>query len=234
MRSSQAWWPSCVLMAVALTGCGNDRDPGDDDDDAAADGDADSDSDADADADADGDADADADGDADPVCGEPAIESICGNDASIVMGMARAGDGIEETQGQLVVVLNHYRLGDGIAGGVAHSGAVVPDSDIAGAGAAFEFDMCDASAMWTEDNCEYNLIAFLDLDGDVPPGVQALPEVGEPAGRLVISLSCTHDGPMCIDIVLDCLDGPSCGAFTDPPGCQCSPQTCNSDAIICS
>jgi hypothetical protein len=96
----------------------------------------------------------------------------------------------------------------------------------------FALDMCEGGAMWSDTNCSYTVIAILDLNKD-QSDQNALPDEGEPTGRAVdITFSCDGEAP-CVDIVLDCIDGPDCATFSDAE-CSCDPAGCSSIASICS
>ncbi len=161
-------------------------------------------------------------------CMPPTGASICGNDNSIVRGLATLPDGTAPAAGSLLVLLNHEYLGDGANGGVPHNGVALPGADFGAGAVPFELDMCANGEMWSEENCDYIVSVTLDLDAD-----NAI-DPGEPTGRASIFLSCTGDAP-CVELVLDCTDGPSCLAFEDPPVCGCSStgQSCNSPILAC-
>ncbi len=138
----------------------------------------------------------------------------------------------DSTSGNLVIGLTHYRLGSGDTGGAYHTHAVVSGVDLAaGATREFSLDMCGGGGMWSEDNCEYQLIAILDQNGNNESGFNMIPDPGEPSGVIPIELSCNGSSP-CVDLVLDCM-GSSCTAFTDPGACSCAPQSCGSDFVTC-
>jgi hypothetical protein len=93
--------------------------------------------------------------------------------------------------------------------------------------------MCDDGEMWSEENCDYGLLAVLDVNGNNFDGSTQLPDAGEPATRYApLDLSCEGESP-CLDIVLDCLDGASCVTFTPPRVCACADESCGSDYALC-
>jgi hypothetical protein len=96
----------------------------------------------------------------------------------------------------------------------------------------FALDMCDEGvAMWTEENCTYGLVVILDQNGN-QGWDNMLPDVGEAATRVpALRVSCDEEPP-CLDIVLDCTDGPSCVTF-GAAGCGCEPSSCGSDFALC-
>lgn len=165
-------------------------------------------------------------------CAEPAY-TVCGNDASVVRGHISLGDQIEgvSTKGNLFIALTHDAYSASLGGGY-HTSTVVREVDLADGPVEFSLDMCEGSAMWSEENCDYGLVVILDQDSDQHSG-NLLPDVGEPATRYgPIVLSCDGESP-CLDIRLDCLDGESCVQFTSPSECACSEDSCGSTYAIC-
>jgi hypothetical protein len=168
------------------------------------------------------------------VCGPP-TSSACGNPASVVRGSIRLLPGVAPaaTAGQLVIALTHYREGDGAKGGVPHASVTIPGVDLAKGPVPFQLDMCTDSAMWSEDNCEYNLVAILDTNTNNDL-LHLGPDPGEAATRIGgILLSCRGTSP-CLDVVLDCTAGSSCTSFVDPSVCRCAMNGCMSDYAECS
>ncbi len=162
--------------------------------------------------------------------------SLCDNQASIIRSSVVLPEGAEPISGDLVFSLLHRRYGDPTQGGHPHAVHRVPGITlVAEESFPFEIDMCDANAsMWSEENCEYNLVVSLDLDGDngIGPGSFA-PDAGEPTAVAVFDLSCHAAGPTCLDVELACTDGASCVAFEDPGACECAADSCDSEAAIC-
>jgi hypothetical protein len=166
-----------------------------------------------------------------PECAPPDA-STCREQGSLLRGTVRLPAGFDgPARGDLMVAVTHYRLGDGDYGGVPHYGAVIEDVDLSEGPVEWTFDMCLGGAMWSEENCEYNLVAVLDGGGDNDP-YNVLPETGEPSHRQVLAISCEDASP-CLDVVLDCVDGPSCVQFSDPGACECAATSCNSDYTTC-
>lgn len=174
------------------------------------------------------------------VCDPPSIESACKNGASIIRGVVRLAPGLVPsvgTVGRIVIGLTHHRgLGEYAQGGHLHWYKVLPKKDLAAGPIPFQLDMCGGgTAMWSEDNCEFNLVVLLDANGNngvTGEGWQQVPDPGEPATRKVIDLSCRGESP-CLDVVLDCVDGASCVSYTDPGACKCAAKTCDSPSTIC-
>jgi hypothetical protein len=169
-----------------------------------------------------------------PECEEPPRASLCGNAASLVQGVVTLPDG--EASGDLVVALMHRRHGSPEAGGHPHwfwefEGVAISSTR------AFEFtiDMCEGSAeMWSEENCEYNLVAILDADGDNGWGAaEAVPDPGEPSALATFELSCHADGPTCVPLRLGCMEGAACVRYESPGSCGCSDTSCPSEAGLC-
>src|SRR5262245_52741773 len=102
------------------------------------------------------------------VCAPPrGVTSVCNDPKSIVRLVARLGVGVDAAEGELVINMNHYRLGDGINGGVAHVSTSKPSVALGpGKMAQVDFDMCAGGDMWSEENCEFWLWGFIDTNGN--------------------------------------------------------------------
>lgn len=162
--------------------------------------------------------------DAGAACPSAKTKSVCGT-AAIVRVHVALGAGVPSASGKLVLRLNHYRLGSGSSGGVGHTEKVLPAATLAPGGAIdAEFDMCSGGAMWSEENCEFNLVGFVDTNGN-----GAL-DPGEPAGRAVVEVSCRAEGPPCFALTLGCTSGAGCASFADPGACKCAPVGCTTPA----
>ncbi len=162
--------------------------------------------------------------------------SLCDTQAAIIRASVRLPPGSEPISGDLVFSLMHRRYGDPAQGGHPHAVRRVPGvTVVADEAFPFEIDMCDANAtMWSEENCEFNLVVSLDLDGDNGVGpVTFAPDAGEPTAMAVFELSCRAAGPTCLDVELSCVEGPSCIAFEAPGACECAVDSCDSEAAIC-
>ncbi|MCO4772990.1 MAG: hypothetical protein KDA24_23355 [Deltaproteobacteria bacterium] len=168
-----------------------------------------------------------------PECGPP-MQGACDNEASIVRGTVRLGESLigEDPEGDLIISLTHLRLGGGAGGGFFHAQTVIEDVDLSAGPVPFQLDMCSGGAMYSEENCEYNLIAVLDRNGNGSGAIT--PDDGEPTGRIGdLSVSCGGDAP-CVDLVLDCTDGLDCVAFEDPSEtCSCASDACESIYAAC-
>ena len=79
--------------------------------------------------------------------------------------------------------------------------------------------------MWSEENGNYHIHAFIDQNNN------GAVDAGEPAGTKEIRLSC-EDDPHCEGLALDCLDGVSCFGFQDTP-CDCNADVCGSEYHTC-
>lgn len=113
-----------------------------------------------------------------------------------------------------------------------HIHTIVPDVDLAAGPVEFAFDMCEGGEMWSEENCEYNLIAILDQDGSNSAS-SFLADPGEPAHREVIDLSCHTESP-CFEFKLECLDGKECVKFDEEATCACADASCASPIVTCN
>ncbi len=165
-----------------------------------------------------------------PTCDAP-VTSVCGNPSSVIQGHVRLADGVGPARGDLFLALVHEAY-SGAAGGGYHAHTRLRDVDLSEP-VPFALDLCLGSAMWTEDNCTYALQVVLDLNGDQSAS-KLLPDVGEPARKVRrLDLSCRGEAP-CLDVVLDCTDGPTCASFRDLSECACEAQTCSSDFALCN
>lgn len=183
------------------------------------------------------DVDTNADGDTDVdtafTCDDDVPRSACDNPASVIRGQVRLAPGSTgPTTGTLFVALAHEAY-SGEAGGGYHIDITIPSVDLAAGPVPFELDMCLGGAMWSEENCDYGLVAILD-QADDQAWDNLAPAPGEPATRIPhLALSCGDAAGPCLDVVLDCTDGASCVAFSSPATCACSEDSCPSDYALC-
>jgi len=189
-----------------------------------------------------GSAETSSDGGADSSSGEPSPaceatgDSVCGNPASLIHGAVRLPAGMEPAEGDLVIELMHRRYGSPANGGHPHQIWRQPNVTVsADALVEFDVDMCDANAsMWSEENCEYNLIVILDRNSDTALAPDSLaPDVDDPTAVEVFNLSCHATGPTCFELELSCLGGAACVTYEAPPACECAADSCASEAAIC-
>jgi hypothetical protein len=175
-----------------------------------------------------GDASAGGDSSFTPTCATATLASSCSKSQSIVRTVVKLGANMPDATGTLVVDMNHYRLGSGATGGIAHVQATKANATISATTTTeLDFDMCTGGEMWSEDNCEFWVYAFVDKNNN-----KTL-DPGEPAGHAIENLSCFASGAACWGIVLDCTAGASCAAFTDPGACACQKPSCNSPITTC-
>jgi hypothetical protein len=170
-------------------------------------------------------------------CSAPPASS-CNKTGSIVRGQVSLAPGLQPTStaGSLSISLSHYRLGNGSSGGVPHAGIQMPNVDLAQGPVEFALDMCTGGEMWSEDNCEFNVIAILDTNGNNAVNgfdTNFLPDPGEAAGRSLVGVSCAGESP-CIEVELGCKDGAACTAFADPGACKCTQPSCASPITTCT
>jgi hypothetical protein len=162
--------------------------------------------------------------------------SQCDNKASIVQLAVTVPVEAEGT-GDLVVALMHRRYGQPEDGGHPHWLWRFDEQPLSATEPTYvNVDMCDGNAvMWSEENCEYNLIVLVDgndnngLTGDRV----ARPDPGEPAILLPYEQSCHHEGPYRFELALDCLDGDACVTYAPEPACECAETACDSESAIC-
>ena len=167
-------------------------------------------------------------------CEEPTIASLCDNAASLVQGLVTLPEG--EASGDLVLAMMHRRHGSPEAGGHPHWFWQFDDVSLSSSEPLpFTIDMCEGNAeMWSEENCEYNLVALLDADGDNGWGAaRAVPDPGEPSAVATFDLSCHAEGPTCVQLELGCTDGAACVLYESPGACECAEESCPSEAGLC-
>jgi hypothetical protein len=141
----------------------------------------------------------------------------------------------------LVVFLHHQitvSAKESSQGGHPHAYKTVPVKDVAKGEASFAIDMCElGTAMYSEENCGFNLVVMLDEDGSNDPDANGATAMIAQKGELVkmtpIDISCHKPSP-CMTIAADCADGDTCTTFTALKACKCAAQTCTSDDTICT
>lgn len=148
-------------------------------------------------------------------CAE-ASKSSCGDPASVIGVVVRAGsEGV--TTGDLVVYMTHVDLGQTNQGGYYHTSIALPGVDLSDGPIVTEVDMCEGGEMWSADYGDYNLLAILDQDGsNQPDGFSSdrTPDADEPSARVSPVAMVPGAPSQCFDqVVLDCLDGRSCTAY---------------------
>jgi len=149
-------------------------------------------------------------------CREPAAAGLCGT-RGIVRLLAQLPAGALPATGTLMANMNHFRLGSATTGGVPHiTGARGPTVTLAPGGAAeIQFDLCTAGEMWSEENCEFSSLVWVDTNGN------STVDPGEPAGRVTMDVNCHVTTQPCTPVTLGCTTGASCAVFTDPGVCAC-------------
>ncbi|MEL6344170.1 MAG: hypothetical protein AAFV53_13705 [Myxococcota bacterium] len=182
-------------------------------------------------------------GDRDPAAGPSpliwpdASESLCDNPASIVQIAATLPTGAEPGAHDVVVAMMHGRHGDPTNGGHPHWIWRFEDQTMSDTEPTFlEVDMCRGNAiMWSEENCEYNLIVMVDenQNNGLSSNNLARPDEGEYAAVQVFNQSCHHDGAYQFELTLDCVDGADCILFNGESGCACADPECPSESGIC-
>jgi hypothetical protein len=162
--------------------------------------------------------------------------SQCSNKASLVQ-LAITVPAEAQGAADLVVALMHRRHGQPENGGHPHWLWRFDDQALSATEPTFlTIDMCEGNAvMWSEENCEYNLIVLVDgNDNNGFSGERlARPDPGEPAVLLPFQQSCHHEGPYRFELSLDCLDGDACVTFAPEPACVCAEPACDSESAIC-
>jgi hypothetical protein len=140
----------------------------------------------------------------------------------------------------LRVFMHHQfvlRSDENKTGGHPHAFTTSDKIDMVKGEAHFSIDLCElGTAMYSEENCGFNIIALLDENGNNDPdtgGVMAfVPDKGELLKMVPVDVSC-RGASQCLSIVADCADGDVCTTYTPPTECKCAATTCPSDDKIC-
>jgi hypothetical protein len=103
----------------------------------------------------------------------------------------------------------------------------------------FEMDMCGlGTAMWSEENGMFNLVAILDennlhdVEKSADPSKSQIPQEGELIKMIEVEVSCHKPSP-CVGLRLDCVDGQACTTITPIASLACASNACASDSSFC-
>jgi hypothetical protein len=140
----------------------------------------------------------------------------------------------------LRVFMHHQyvlQASEGKQGGHPHAWDSFSNVDVAKGEARFKLDMCElGTAMWSEENCGFNIVVMLDENGDNDPnkgGLPALmPQKGELVAMVPLDISCHKPSP-CLEIEAKCADGEACTTYTPITKCACAADKCPSQDSIC-
>ena len=185
--------------------------------------------------------------------GAPAPADACGavpkslctpaNPGSVIRGIVKFDPAhyAGKPAPKLVVFLHHQftvTAKEATLGGHPHAYRTFDVKDVSKGEAAFALDMCElGTAMYSEENCGFNLVAILDEDGKNDPDTYGQTAMIARKGQLVkmtpVDVSCHKPSP-CLTIQADCLDGDTCTTYTALKECKCAAQNCTSDDTICT
>jgi len=154
-------------------------------------------------------------------CVTPVPASKCGTPAesSVIRGVV-SFDPTHYSEGQnvnLALYLYHQwtmSASEATLGGHPHAYKYIKGVDVSSGQVAFDIDLCELGvAMYSEENCGFNLVAMLDENNDNDParGSYALtPTAGELVKLTPLDVSC-HGDSQCLAITADCSrdDSPS-------------------------
>lgn len=141
----------------------------------------------------------------------------------------------------LVLYLHHQIVvspREAAQGGHPHAYKKVEVKDVTKGEAPFSLDLCEfGTAMYSEENCGFNLVAMLDEDGGNDPdngATSMIPRKGQLVKMTPLDISCHKPSP-CLTIQADCVDGDACTTFSPLKACKCSAQQkCPSDDKVCT
>jgi len=125
-------------------------------------------------------------------------------------------------------------------GGHPHAFKYVKDVDVTAGQLQFDIDLCElGTAMYSEEDCGFNLVVMLDENGNNDPDANGAAAMKATVGELVkmtpLNISC-HTDSQCLSIVADCTEGSVCTTETplEISQCKCAADSCPSDSIICT
>jgi len=165
------------------------------------------------------------------------------NPGSVVRGLVKFDPAhyAGKSKPTLRVFMHHQfvmRADEGKTGGHPHAFVSSDDVDMDKGVAKFSIDLCElGTAMYSEENCGFNIIALLDENGNNDPDTKGepafIPDKGELMKMTPVNVSC-KTASQCLEIVADCADGSTCTTYTPVTTCKCSANKCPSDDKICS
>jgi hypothetical protein len=105
---------------------------------------------------------------------------------------------------------------------------------------SIELDLCqNGTAMWSEENGLFNLVAILDENGAHDPQTASdeyafQTPIKDEWSKMTtgIDVSCNKESS-CVAVNLDCADGASCTTFTPITHVECKTPACPSDDSFC-
>ncbi len=177
------------------------------------------------------------------VCG-PVAKSRCkpANAGSVIRGVVKFDPSKVKagTKARLRVFLHHQvlaRADEAKQGGHPHAWKDYA-LDMEKGEARFSLDLCEFNvAMYSEENCGFNIVTMIDDDGGNDPdelGITALiPRTGKLTKMVPVEVSC-HKPSQCLEITADCADGEACTTFEGLTKCAtCAADSCPSDDKLC-
>jgi hypothetical protein len=181
-----------------------------------------------------------------PQCADPpASKCTPQNQGSVIRGVLSfdpthfsAGENVN-----LAIYLYHQwtmASYESTVGGHPHAYKYVKGVDVTTGQLQFDIDLCELGvAMYSEENCGFNLVVMLDETGKNDPDMYGVPAMYPVAGELVkltpLTVSC-HTTSQCVAITADCADGTSCTTYTPiaMSSCICATNSCPSQSTICT
>jgi hypothetical protein len=128
-------------------------------------------------------------------------------------------------------------------GGRLHMFSSIKLTDWSSGVVPFAIDMCSlGTAMWSEENGTFNLIASIDENANNNLALAtsnedaitiATIDPGELTKRVDVDVSC-NAAPACLDIKLDCTEGSKCTTITPMASCAKKNPGCTSDDAFCN
>ncbi|HEY8073652.1 MAG TPA: hypothetical protein VIF62_06075 [Labilithrix sp.] len=176
-------------------------------------------------------------------CGTvPKSQCTPANPGSIVRGIVKFDPA--HYQGKAPPVLRVFMMhqwtliaGENKQGGHPHAFGSYTDVDMGKGQVSFALDLCElGTAMWSEENCGFNIVVMLDENGSNDPYAKGqiafVPDKGELVKMVSVDVSC-HAASPCLQITADCVDGDACTTYTPITSCACAANSCPSDDKYC-
>lgn len=178
-------------------------------------------------------------------CVTPVPTSKCGSptESSVIRGVVTF-DSTHFTDGEnvnLALYLYHQWTmapSEAVQGGHPHAYKYIKGVDVTTGQLAFDIDLCELGvAMYSEENCGFNLVVMFDENGDNDPNKGEL-ALNATKGELVkmtpLDVSC-HGDSQCLQITADCTGGTACTTYKpiSMNSCVCASDKCPSESVVC-
>jgi len=173
-------------------------------------------------------------------CMPAPMTSKCMNSSSWVRGIAKFDPNhfMPGAKPMLRIALRHGFIidkGEDQIGGRLHAYVNKQITDPSKGEFPFMIDMCMfGTAMWSEENSDFNLVLHIDENGnnDLLQNGSPAPDPGELVKLVKVNVSCNAPST-CSEVTLDCNTGTACTTITPLQSCTKKTPACNSDSVYC-